>query len=107
VVIVDFTAYQTEFSPAHNIQINEVYSKYKGAIEVYQVSFDTDIHAWKNAATNLPWICVRDDKYINSPLLSRYNVQGFPTTYIMNKNGEIVKRMTASDNLAAEVQKLL
>lgn len=107
VVILDFTAYQTDYSPAHNILINEGYSKYKSAVEVYQISFDTDVHAWKNTATNLPWISVRDDRYLNSPLLSRYNIQGFPTTYLINKNGEIVKRMLASDNLATEIQKLL
>lgn len=107
VIILDFTAYQTEFSPAHNILINNVYSKYKGSVEVYQVSFDTDIHAWKNSAINLPWTCVRESKYMNSELLTKFNIQGFPTTYLMNKNGEIVKRILASDNLAAEVQKLL
>ncbi|NDV95341.1 AhpC/TSA family protein [Dysgonomonas sp. 521] len=107
VVILDFTAYQTEFSPAHNILINNIYDKNKGKVEVYQVSFDSDMHAWKNAAINLPWICVREDKSLNSELLARFNVQGFPTTYILNKNGEIVKRVLATDNLAAEVQKLL
>jgi cytochrome oxidase Cu insertion factor (SCO1/SenC/PrrC family) len=107
VVILDFTAYQTDFSPAHNILINNAYEKYKGNVKVYQVSFDADIHAWKNAAINLPWICVRDGKSINSELVGRFNIQGFPTTYILNKNGEIVKRILASDNIAAEVQKLL
>jgi hypothetical protein len=107
VVILDFTAYQTEFSPAHNILINEIYSKNKGVVDVYQVSFDTDVHAWKNTATNLPWTCARDDKYLDSPLLTKFNVQGFPTIFLLNKNGEIVKRILASDNLAAEVKKLL
>lgn len=107
VVILDFTAYQTEFSPAHNILINDVYSKNKGTVDVYQISFDTDVHAWKNAATNLPWTCVRDDKYLNSPLLTKFNVQGLPTTFLLNKNGEIVRRVLATDNLAAEVKKLL
>jgi hypothetical protein len=107
VVILDFTAYQTEFSPAHNILINDVYSRNKGTVDVYQVSFDTDVHAWKNAATNLPWTCVRDDKYLNSPLLTKFNVQGLPTIFLLNKNGEIVRRILATDNLATEVKKLL
>lgn len=107
VVILDFTAYQTEFSPAHNILINNVYSKHKGNVEVYQVSFDTDIHAWQNTATNLPWICVRDSKSLSSDLITKYNIQGFPTVYLINKNGEIAKRILSSDNLASEVQKLL
>lgn len=107
VVILDFTAYQTDFSPAHNILINNVYSKHKGAVEVYQVSFDSDTHAWQNSAVNLPWICVRDSKSLNSPLINKFNIQGFPTTFLVNKKGELVKRMLPSDDLGKEVQKLL
>lgn len=107
VVLLDFTAYQTDFSLAHNILLNKVYSKYKGSMEIYQVSFDTDKHAWRNSAVNLPWICVRDDKYLNSELLTKYNIQGFPTIYLINKQGDIVKRIISSDDLSAEVQKLL
>ena len=107
VVILDFTAYQTDFSPAHNILLNKAYEKHKGNVEVYQVSFDTDVHAWQNSAVNIPWICVRDDKSLASDLLAKYNIQGFPTTFIINKKGEIVKRVLSTDNLSSEVQKLL
>lgn len=106
-VVLDFTAYQTEFSPAHNILINDVYNKFKGNIEVYQVSFDSDPHAWQNSAVNLPWICVRDERSLGSELIRKYNLQGFPTIFLINKNGEIVKRISSKDNLASEVQKLL
>jgi peroxiredoxin len=107
VVILDFTAYQTDFSPAHNIQINKAYEKHKGNVEVYQISFDTDVHVWQNSAVNLPWICVREDRSLASNLLAKYNVQGFPTTFIVNKKGEIVKRVLSTDDLSSEVQKLL
>ncbi|WP_165027178.1 TlpA disulfide reductase family protein [Dysgonomonas sp. ZJ279] len=107
VVILDFTAYQTEYSPAHNILINNVYSKHKSAIEVYQVSFDSDLHVWQNTATNLPWICVRDSRSLNSELLAKFNIQGLPTTYLVDKNGSIVKRLSPSDNLATEIQRIL
>ena len=107
VVILDFTAYQTDFSPAHNMLINKVYTKYKDNIEVYQVSLDTDIHAWQNSAINLPWICVRDENSTNSSLIVKYNIQGFPTTFLVNKKGEIIKRVSPTDDLGVEVQKLL
>ncbi|NDW17524.1 DUF4369 domain-containing protein [Dysgonomonas sp. 216] len=107
VVILDFTAYQTEYSPGHNIQINKVYEKYKNNIEVFQVSFDTDIHFWENASSNLPWICVRDKQSLQSSLISQFNIQELPTTYLLNKNGEIVKRMQKNDNLEAEIKKLI
>ncbi|WP_029905874.1 TlpA disulfide reductase family protein [Prevotella sp. 10(H)] len=107
VVILDFTAYQTDFAPAHNILLNKVYEKHKGNVAIYQVSVDTDVHAWQNSAVNLPWVCVRDDKYLASDILMKYNVQGLPTTFLINKKGEIAKRLLSTDDLSAEVQKLL
>lgn len=107
VVILDFTAYQTDFSPAHNILINNVYSKYKQNVEVYQVSFDNDAHAWRNTATNLPWICVRDAKSLNSDWVIRFNIRTLPTTFLLDKKGDLVKRLAPTDDLSREVQKLL
>jgi len=107
VVILDFTAYQTEFSPAHNIALNNLYAKYKGKLDIYQVSLDTDIHAWQNSAINLPWTCVRDARSLTSPLVAKFNVQGLPTTFILDQNGNIVKRISSNDNIDKEVQKLL
>lgn len=107
VVILDFTAYGTNYSPAHNILINKVYSKHKGVVEVYQVSFDSDAHVWKNTATNLPWICVRDERSLNSNLLAKFNIQGLPTTYILDRNGDIASRVLSSEDLEATVLKIL
>lgn len=106
-VLLDFTAYQAEYSPAHNIAINKAYEKYKNQLEIYQVSFDNDEHAWRNTAVNLPWKCVRDAKSLQSNLLYKFNIEALPTTFILNKNGEIVKRLSPSDNIVDEVKKIL
>lgn len=106
IVILDFTMYQTDFSPAHNILLNDIYTKNKDKIEIYQVSFDSDKHAWQNSAVNLPWVCVIDEKSLSSDLIIKYNLKGFPSTFLINKKGEIVKRLSANDDLAKEVQKL-
>lgn len=107
VVVLDFTAYQTDYSPAHNIAINKVYQKYKDNVEVYQVSLDSDIHFWKNAAVNLPWICVRDDESLASNLIYKFNVQALPSIFILGKEGNIVKRLLPSDDLETEIKKLI
>lgn len=107
VIILNFTVYQSQNSPARNIQINSVYEKYKGKLEVYQVSFDDDAHIWKNVAVNLPWICVRESRSTQSDLVPRFNIQSLPTTYLLKSDGEIVKRLSPSDNLEAEVKKIL
>lgn len=107
VVLLDFTSYQAPFSPAYNIQLNEAYQQYKGQFEIYQVALDSDIHLWKNTASNLPWICVRDSKGTASPLISTYNLGGLPTAFLINKNGDLVKRLTSIEDLKSEIQKLL
>lgn len=107
IVILDFTAYQTEYSPAHNIMLNQIYTKYKPKLEIYQISFDTNEHQWRNAAVNLHWICVRDDRFLQSPLLQKYNVQGFPTTFLLDKQGQVIQRITSTGNLEAAIQKIL
>lgn len=107
VVILDFTVYQGEYSVAHNVRLSQMYNKYKPQVEIYQIAFDQDKHTWRNAAANLPWICVRDEQSINSPLLAKFNIGGLPTTYILNKEGDIVKRLGVNDNISTEIAKVL
>lgn len=107
VILLDFTSYQTEYSPAYNVKLNEVYKQFKGQFEIYQVAFDTDVHLWKNAAINLPWTCVRESRTTNSDLLLKYNIQNLPTAFLINKDGAISKRLTNINDLKGEIQKLL
>jgi len=94
VVLVEFTVYGMKESPAHNQLLAKVYEKYKAqGFQIYQVSLDTDKHFWKNAAVNLPWICVIDPQSVNSDIVRKYNVRNLPTGFIMNRKGEIVKRI--------------
>ncbi len=106
--LIDFTAYQMQESPFHNIQLNEIYEKYKSrGFEIYQVSFDPDVHFWKNASANLPWICVRDPQSVYSQNALNYNVKNLPTAFLMNRNGEIVKRIDSFDHLEKEVDRFI
>ena len=108
VVVLDFVVYNAEFSPSHNIQLNNIYNRYKSqGVEVYQISLDSDEHFWKISADNLPWITVRDVSSVNSILLSRYNVRDIPTTFIMNREGEIVTRLENLSQLSEELNKVL
>lgn len=108
VVILDFVVYNADFSPAHNIQLNNIYNRYKAqGVEVYQISFDSDEHFWKISADNLPWITVRDATSINSLLLPRYNVREIPTTFIINREGDIVSRLENLTQLPEELNKVL
>lgn len=105
-LIVDFTAYGSGTSSAHNILLNSVYSKHKQALQIYQVSLDPDIHIWQNTAVNLPWICVWDSKSGESELIMRFGIQQLPAIFLFDKQGNIVKRLDANENLETEVQKI-
>lgn len=107
VLLLDFTSYQGEFSVMHNIRLNKAYEKYKSKIEIYQVSFDQQKHAWQNAAVNLPWVTVRDEQSAQSPLFSKFNLTALPTTFLIDKNGEVAKRLSISDDFEAEIAKIL
>ncbi|MGI6522065.1 MAG: thioredoxin-like domain-containing protein [Fermentimonas sp.] len=107
-VLLDFVVYNAEFSPGHNMRLNTLYERYKGkGLEIYQVSFDPDEHFWKTSAANLPWITVRDPGAMNAALLSTYNVSVIPTAFVINREGEIVKRVEDYEQLAAAIEKVL
>ena len=106
VVLLDFTTYQAEYSPLHSKNIYDVYQRHSNNMEVYQVSFDSDVHLWKNAAANLPWVCVYENKGAGSELVKRFNIQQLPTTYLINRRGELVKKLDVGDNIETEIKKL-
>lgn len=108
VVLIDFVVYNAEFSPAHNILLNALYSQYASrGLEIYQVSFDSDEHFWKTSAANLPWITVRDPASVYSALLATYNVREIPTSFVIDRSGDIVARVEDYDQLANELEKVL
>jgi peroxiredoxin len=107
-VLVNFTAYQTEWSPAFNIKLNELYDKYKAhGFEIYQVSLDNDAHFWKNVAANIPWTKVLDPQSIYSSIAAIYNVRQLPALFLLNKKGEMVKRIESLDTIEADVEAAL
>lgn len=107
VVLLDFTSYLADFSVLHNVRLNKVYEKYKPSLEIYQVSFDPQKHDWQNAAVNLPWITVRDEKTTASELLNKFNISVLPTTFLIDRNGNIVKRLDINDDFGNEIAKIL
>ena len=107
VVLLDFTAYQTEISPQLNKLLNDIYQAYHNkGLAIYQVSLDNDNVAWRQAAQNLPWITVFDPSGINSQTVGVYNVTGIPTTFII-RNSEIVERIEDASKLKAAVAKYI
>lgn len=108
VILLDFTAYQSKFSPSRNLHFRDLYNKYnQQGFEIYQVSLDVDENFWKTSAANLPWVCVRDKNSIRSTYLTTYNVQEIPTYFLMDRKGNIVARDVMISDLNKEILKLL
>lgn len=108
VVLLDFTAYALDYSASYNIALNNIYEQYstKG-LEIYQVSFDTDLNRWQTVADNLPWVCVHDADNIYSTLIPLYDIQSLPTCYIIADNGNRFLRPTDVDDLKQKLAKIL
>lgn len=108
VVLLDFTAYQTDFSPSRTLYLRELYeSFYQKGFTIYQVSFDTDVHFWKTSASNLPWYCVREALGGESALLGTYNITELPSFFLIDRSGIIVCRDIPVNDLYKQIQKLL
>jgi alkyl hydroperoxide reductase subunit AhpC len=108
IAVLDFTVYGADFSPAHNMDLNRIYERFRSrGVEIYQIAFDSDQHFWKNAADNLPWITVRDPQSVNSRLFSTYNVRELPAVFIINREGDIVARAVTYEEIERELNRVL
>lgn len=108
VVLINFTAYQTEWSPALNMALGELYTKYHNqGFEIYQVSLDSDTHFWRNGASNLPWVSVRDPQSVYSQVAGLYNVKQLPALFILDRKGNLVKRVEDVKKLEADIKAVL
>jgi peroxiredoxin len=108
VILLDFTAFQANYSAARTIEMRELYNRYElYGFEIYQVSLDPDEHFWKTGALNLPWICVRDKNLLNSAYLSMYNVSNLPSYFLIDRQGNLAGRDETIQNLDEAIQKLL
>lgn len=108
VVLINFTAYQTEWSPVLNMALGELYTKYHDQeLEIYQVSLDSDFHFWRNGASNLPWVTVHDPQSVYSQVAGLYNVKQLPALFILDRKGNLVKRVEDVKKLEADVKAVL
>lgn len=105
IVILNFTAYQTEWSHALNQTLNTLYTDlHDKGLEIYQVSLDSDSHLWKNIVSNLPWTCVLDPQSVYSQTAALYNVKQLPTVFILNRQGVLTKRIEDINTLEKDVR---
>ena len=91
-----------------NAELKSLYERYHAkGFEVYQISADSDISVWIEAVRQqkLPWISVYGG---TSPdVFSTYNVQGVPTAFLIDRNGDISVPSLKMDALEERVKELI
>lgn len=108
--ILSLTCYTAEESPALTAALSQVYSTYRNAgLEIFQVSYDANEVEWKRSAANMPWISVWNGPQDNYDALIKYNadpINKTPVTFVFNKDGELVERVSDPAKIAAAVAKV-
>lgn len=105
-VVLSFTDYSAQGSPAYNAVLFDVYDKYKDrGLQIYQLSFDANEVAWREAARNLPWITVWNAPTDGMDVVAHYNVGGLPLTYVIDRNGDIGARVVNPADIEKTVAK--
>jgi len=103
-LVLSFTSYDLDSSPAYNLILSELYAKYRDrGLEIYQVAFNADELQWKQVAKNLPWITVWNSPTDGSQVVTSYNINMLPLTYIIDSHGDIVERIENPDELASAI----
>lgn len=108
VILLDFSAYEMEQSVEYTFALRELYNKYHSkGFEIYQVSLDRSKILWSNSTENIPWISVRDEDGANALSVKNYNVTSVPTTFLINRKGDITGKNIDFKSLDKEISKNL
>lgn len=90
--VVIFSMMNQPESPALNIALSELYNSLGDNVAFYQISFDGDQYAWRDAARNLRWTTVIDPSGMTSDAIRNYNVGSLPTFFIYSADGQLSDR---------------
>ena len=108
VVLIDFSAYESKESVDYTFSLRDLYNKYHSrGFEIYQISLDQNKELWEKSVENIPWICVRDENGPNSSYAASYNLSSIPTSFLMDKKGNIISRSPGFDELSGLIAKSL
>ncbi|MCK5066357.1 MAG: TlpA family protein disulfide reductase, partial [Bacteroidales bacterium] len=95
VVLVSFWASQHNASIEMMLQLKSTYNKYHSSgFEVYAISLDNNKINWMSAIdfNEFNWINVSELSFPNSTAALLYNVTSLPTTFLINREGDIVAK---------------
>ena len=88
-VLLIFSPLNQQKSPEVNREIAKLYGRYGNSVTFLQVCPDEDKISWREAAVNIPWKILCDNRGTSSPILLNYNVEVLPMFFLYNASGEL------------------
>jgi thiol-disulfide isomerase/thioredoxin len=110
VILLDFWASWCGPCRSANKQLVKLYSKYKAkGLEIFSVSLDENKKDWQKAITKdkITWLQVIDPRGWDASTATDWNISQLPTSYLINKKGDVVSIDPEGKELEESVKKLL
>ena len=111
VLLLDFWASWCMPCRAANKKLVRLYDKYKEkGFEIFSVSLDEDKSDWKKAIARdkISWVQVNDPRGSwNAKTVADWNISVLPTTFLINKKGDVVAIDPEGKELEKGIRELL
>lgn len=103
--VLSFTSTLIDHFPGYAMEMRELWNEFHGkGLEIYEFYPDPNRLAWEDQVRALPWTCVRSEQALQDPIYSTYNVQALPTIFVIERNGDVVARVSGFDDLKRTIQ---
>ncbi len=110
VVLLDFWAAWCSPCRRENPNLVANYKKYnKKGFEIFQVSLDKTRENWMNGIKEdglEKWLHVSDLKYWNSSVVPMFQIEGIPTSFLLDREGNIIAQNIRGDALGAKLEEI-
>jgi len=110
VILITFWASGNSNSIQALLQLQSTYNKYQArGFEVYAISLDNNKINWMNAIdfNEFNWINVSELSFPESNAALLYNITQLPTTFLINREGDIVTKNLYGRNLETWLDNLI
>ena len=110
VFLLDFWASWCSPCRYSNKHLVKLYSKYKDkGLEILSVSLDEEMKDWKKAVTKdkITWLQGIDTGGWDAMAAMKWRVDALPSSFLVNKNGDVVAINLEKDELEKKIKELL